>query len=493
MRSKYKLTLTALLLVILTTSLSADDRSNARSIGMGNASMVSSFGIDAYGINPANYYHYDIKLDTVSLKSKKQKSPKHSFQFSILSVGGGYGSDSSMDFYNRYLRYLSINRETFANLFTDIGAVLSFRDTILPGIRADVNYDFELKWLSANYVNPKIGAINFTISDKVGLNTEVLSKDEYLPLSFLLNPYPNRSYDLTNVELHQSEATAWWIRKYTIGYARQFDFKGLLRNFTIGFSAGLVHGFGNVITYNSDLYVNTYGISSTPSGTHVDSVTGKQNFRTLAALTDFFRDYGDGAKSHFTFFPKPAGTGYSFDFGISFQVGENLRLAASITELGKIKWDYNTIINTDTNSFVYRDFILSSSNETYNRFVNDLGGFDTRDTTGTYKTDMPTKFRAGIMYKLSDKLLMEFNWVKGNNNLPSNTSKHKFSLGAEYFPLKFLPIRAGLSIGGPEEYNIAFGTGLKHRNFAMDIATNSINHIITNKRISITFSSKLIF
>lgn len=477
----------------ITGNASADGRSNARGLGMSNASMVFSTGIDAYGINPANYdFHSNLKLKKKNDSKRKESKAKSRWEFSIMSFGGAYGSDESIDFYNNYLKYLSINRESFTGIFTDFASVLNFRNNVLPAEKTDVNYDFELKWFSVNYSNPKYLGVNITISDKIGLNTNVLSRDEYMPANYMVIPHSN-GYDLVNVSLNQSEAIAWWIRKYTLGIAKQLDFKGTIKNISIGFSAGLVHGFGNVITYNSNLNVNTYGITSQTGGTHVDSIKGKQAFYTQAALTDFFRDYSDGAESHFTFFPKPAGTGYSFDIGITMQIGDKFKIAASVTELGKITWDYNTFINFDTNSFNYKDFYLNSSDPTYNRFVNDLEGLDSRDTTSTYKTDMPSKFRAGVMYQPIENFLIEFDWVKGNNNLPGNTTKHIFSLGAEYYPVYFLPVRAGASVGGPEDWTVSIGSGIKFKNAVIDAAAYGINNMIANKRLAFAISGKLVF
>lgn len=473
-------------------NLEADDRSSARGIGMSNATLVSSFGIDAYGINPANYDYSLKEKSKTNIKGKT--SLKSQWEFSVLSVGGGYGSDTTMNFYHNYLSYLSINRETFTGLFTDIASVLNFRQTVLPNEKTDVNYDFELKWLSINYVNSNIGAFNFTISDKVGLNTDVLSRDEYLPLTFYITLYPDSSYDLNNVSMHQSEAIAWWIRKYTIGYAKKFEFKkSVIKSLSLGVCGGLVNGFGNVITHPSSLDVNTYGIKKINNVTHIDSIKGYQNFNTLAALTDFFRDYQDGAESHFTFFPKPAGTGYSFDFGLTMEIGDYVKIAASVTELGKINWDYNTFINYDREYFEYYNFYLDKSDPTYNQFVNDLEGLDTRDTVSSYQTDMPTKFRAGILIKPMKNFIFEFNWMKGNNNLPSNTTKSIYSLGIEYSPLNFLPIRTGASTGGPEDFKVALGFGLRFRRFVLDFATDNINGMIMDKRFSLALSSKVIF
>lgn len=488
-----------LLIVFLTTTFAvyiySGDRSSARSTGMGFSSMVSSVGLDAYGINPANYdYRKPISLKIVKKdKSKKIAPPKSKWEFSILSLGGGYGSDSSIAFYNNYLKYLSVNRESFTNIFSDLNSVLNFRQNVLPGEKTQVNYDFELQWLAAQYSNPKAGSFNFIVSDRVGLNTNVNSRDEYLPLTFGLVFHQN-GYDLTDVELNQSEAIAWWIRKYNIGYSKQFDFdkKSAIRSISLGFSAGLVQGFGNIITYKSRLDISTWGINNVNGTNHIDSTKGKQDFYTQAALTDFFRDYGDGAESHFDAFPKPAGTGYSFDLGFAMQIGTQWRIAASVTDLGKITWDYNTFINKDNNSFAYYNFNVSSSDPTYNKFVNDLEGLDTRDSNIAYDTDMPTKYRAGVMFQPSDKFLIEANWSKGANDLPGNTKDNIFAIGAEYFPVYFLPLRTGVSVGGPGDWYVSLGTGVKFKNFTIDVGTHGLNQLFTDKRFSVAFSTKVI-
>ena len=104
-------------------------------------------------------------------------------EVSILSVGGGYGSDKTLSFYSTYLKYLSIRRETFANRFLNLDSVFSFRQNVLPDETTDVSYDFELKWMSLNYINAHYGAINFTIADKIGLNTSVADKNSSFPRS----------------------------------------------------------------------------------------------------------------------------------------------------------------------------------------------------------------------------------------------------------------------------------------------------------------------
>ncbi len=476
----------------------SDDRSNARGLGMSTACVVSCSGIEAYGVNPANYFFKkrepEIKIDEKEYRLKKRI--QKGLQISLANLGGGYGSDKSLDFYSTYLNYLSIRRETFANRFLNLDSVFNFRANVLPDNNTQVNYDFELKWISIIYQTPKTGAINFTISDKVGLNTNVLNKNESFPMP-LIRFGSNGNYDILKADLHLAEAIAWWIRKYTIGYAQQFENKGIIKNVSVGFSASLVHGFGNVIIYNSGIKMDTYGIRRDPQGNHIDSVKGKQDFYSLQSLTGLFQDYIDGAESHFNFFPRPAGKGFSFDAGINIQIGENIWVAASITELGFIKWDYNTLINKDTNDFYYKDFYVLTEDPIYNQFVNDLDGLDTRYSGIHYTTDMPTKYRAGILFKPVEALSLELDWMKGLNNLPSNTTWDKVSLGAEYFISKNIPLRTGISFGGYEGFNFSLGAGYTYKNFTVDVASSNMN-VIWNQfteinRLSLTISSKLTF
>lgn len=487
------------LISLLSTGIYSGDRSNARSTSMAFSTTVSSFGINAYGINPANYDYTSYEkfpVKKIKLNNNKSVSKKPlKWEMSALLSGGGYGSDSSIEFYNDYIKYLSIDRNSFANLFTNLEEVFNFRTNILPGEKTDVNYDFELNWFTVNYRDPKFGAINVTISDKVGLNTIVNSRDDYLPLTFVYTPHSGGAYDLTNVSLSQSEAIAWWIRKYNIGYAKQFNFKSKsgIRSLSFGVSGGLVHGFGNVTTYESNLNMNTWGIQNIGGVNHVDSIKGKQNFHTRSALTDFFTDYKDGAQAQVNLFPKPAGIGYSFDLGMAMQISDAWRIAASVTDLGKISWNYNTIINDDTDSLAYYNFFVTGTDPTYNAMVDDLGGYNSQDTISSFTSDMPTKYRAGIMFQPSGRFMIELDWSKGSNNLPGNTDRNVVALGAEYFPLPYLPVRSGVSVGGPGDFYISVGAGLKTRNFALDIGTHGINQLIQNKRFSVAISSTFMF
>ena len=87
-----------LLLILTGNELIADDHSNARGKGMSNASVVSSFGIGAFGVNPANFdNHLNPDFNTKKLKLGKNRE-KPSWEISVFSAGGAYGSDESLGF-----------------------------------------------------------------------------------------------------------------------------------------------------------------------------------------------------------------------------------------------------------------------------------------------------------------------------------------------------------------------------------------------------------
>lgn len=491
MKNLYKLI--GFIIVAGAINITAQDNSNARAVGMGFGSLTSSSGVDAYGLNPANYdYHMPLTLKKNTGKNKTNKL-KSTFELSILSLGGGYGSNTSFDFYEKYTQFLTDNYTDLIGVFTNIDKTFDFKDNVLPDKESDVNFDFELKWLSLNFASPTAGAFNITISDKVGLATIVNSKDNFL--NFTTTTNSNGTYDINNFRLEQKESSAWWIRKYTAGYGKQFDFKkgSVIKSISIGFSAAFVHGFGNISTSQLTLAGDSYGIRNVNGVNHVDSVTGGTQILIKSSATDLFRGYNDGQRTRFSFFPKPAGKGYSFDFGTAIQITDHFHVAASVIELGKITWDYNTFVSSDNNSFAYYNFDVTESDPTYQALLNDIKGTSSSDSNITYETDMPTKFRAGISFQPNEKLLIEFNWLNEKNNLPGKPVRNLYSLGGEVKPVAILPLRAGVTVNGEGEFNIAFGAGIKLLNFSFDLGVYGLNQLVIGKRFLAAFSTKLIF
>ena len=61
----------------------------------------------------------------------------------------------------------------------------------------------------------------------------------------------------------------------------------------------------------------------------------------------------------------------------------------------------------------------------------------------------------------------------GFNLAPGSSTKPRLSLGAEYELIKYLPIRAGFSLGGQRGKQLALGTGLAISALHVDLAVVS--------------------
>lgn len=55
---------------------------------------------------------------------------------------------------------------------------------------------------------------------------------------------------------------------------------------------------------------------------------------------------------------------------------------------------------------------------------------------------------------------MVFDYNQGFDDTPGSIAKPRFSIGVEYSPLAWLPLRSGVSSGGTDRVNIAFGVGV---------------------------------
>jgi hypothetical protein len=102
-----------------------------------------------------------------------------------------------------------------------------------------------------------------------------------------------------------------------------------------------------------------------------------------------------------------------------------------------------------------------------------------------FTTSLPTVFRAGASFQL-DKffngnfpgtMLIAADYNQGFNDQPGNSTSPSFSLGAEWKPSDWIPIRTGLSFGGVTKFNWAFGFGLDAGVIEFDFATPDFHYL----------------
>jgi hypothetical protein len=420
---------------------------NTKSTGMAKTSNAISDGVYAIGINPANLMNdenYSAQLVTLL------PIPQISFR-----GGTSFMSINDINYYfggvNGQPRYLTdADKQRFSSLFQNGG---------FTAINANVNI------LSVSYKsNDKIGAFGFSVND-------VAAGKFTLPqalVDFALNGNPlGKSYNLND-----AQAKAWWIRDYSISYARNLN---LLKNFFDQLSAGvsikLVDGF---------VYTGTEKVNTTLTTATDYTINGNADFKAVSAFSNNFGvkyDFDSTEQtSNFSPFPSPAGSGLGVDLGFSAK-RKYWRFALAVTDIGSINWNENTA-----------QFMASG-----NIKVDDITNKDQIDSlrdkiTGkakpisSFTTSLPTTLRLGAAYffdkqhnPIPGTLLLAFDYNQGFNDMPGNSVNPRVSIGAEWKPMDWIPyIRTGLSFGGNFGFHWGFGLGVNTGVLELEIATSDL-------------------
>ncbi|MCH9028025.1 MAG: hypothetical protein IH819_00080, partial [Bacteroidetes bacterium] len=207
---------------------------DARSMGMGKTYTASSVGVYSIGLNPANLISEDsIFIQFATILPVPTISAKGGIDvLSLDDINYFFGG------INGKSRVLSEDdKQRLNELFSGGGYVSS-------------NVGVQL--LSFVVIpDKKIGAFGFAVSDFTGGKSRIPSALVNLALN---GNTVNKVFDLSEAEVH-----SWWIRNYSLSYARKFDGlkAGLLESITAGFSIKLVHGFAYAGTESVSSYFTT--------------------------------------------------------------------------------------------------------------------------------------------------------------------------------------------------------------------------------------------
>ena len=161
------------------------------------------------------------------------------------------------------------------------------------------------------------------------------------------------------------------------------------------------------------------------------------------------------------------GSGMAFDLGTAMVFAEKWIFSASWQNVySRIKWNRDNEeklltfhmdpINYDNLSDdEISDSLVTSSDTTY-----DVGGF-----TST----LPSVIKLGISRSYK-KLTWALDWEQGVSSGASQAITPRIAGGLEYFPVGFLPLRAGTAFGGDRGTIFSTGFGLKLGAFRLDTA-----------------------
>ncbi len=259
-------------------------------MGMAKTYNAISEGILAIGINPANLMKNENNIEFSTVLPLPYVSVKTGTNFlSIKDFNYYFGGE------NGKARLLTeTDKQNFNSLFENGGLLFGNATTNI----------FSFKFKPSNF----IGAFAFSITDFAGAKMNI---PQALPDLALTGNAIDKIYNLDDANVK-----AWWIRNYSLSYARDVNFikQSLFERLTAGISIKLVHGYS---------YVGTERVNTSLQTNSNAEITGSSDMLAYAA---FSKQLGvkydfDSTETHSNFspFPKPAGSGIGFDLGCEFK------------------------------------------------------------------------------------------------------------------------------------------------------------------------------
>jgi len=450
--------------------------SNPRAISMANTNAAASKGLFSVGYNPANLMttenrHWE--LTTVL--------PLPTLNFTV-------GTDFlTIEDYNYFFGGVEKNGET-------VGRTLDEKDKqrlleIFDG-GGMFGVDVALNLFSISYkANEKIGAFAFTITDNI--SSKFNFPQDIVELGLYGNPQ-NKIYNFDDAEIK-----SWWIRNYSLSYARDLNElnQNIFERISAGITLKLVHGYS---------YVTTERVNSTITTDSNNVITANGDFLAYSSFSpDFEVDYDfdapfpkqqkEDAKAGP--FPTPAGKGFGFDLGVNAKLNDIWSFGLAVTDIGSINWTEDVARFSSNTAIYLKDLTDEKEIDSLKDAIK-----GEKEPWSEISSSLSTALRMGATFQLDKyldgnfpgEMLIAFDYNQGFNDQPGNTKSPRFSLGTEWKPANWIPIRTGFSFGGLHKFRWAFGFGLDTGLLEFNLASNDFQYLFMQnsaKRISFAFGT----
>ncbi len=449
---------------------------DARSVGLGKTYTALANGIYSVGHNPANLMldsNYYCELATVlPFPNLNVRAGSDFITIKDYNYFFGGEDDASGKTVGRYLT--ASDKDRLKSIFEDGGTVLG---------------DFTASYLSFSIkINDKVGAFAFGISDVVASN---FNFPEQLISLGLDGNQVGKIYTFDDAKLK-----AWWLRNYSLTYSRSLPEleQNIFEKISAGITFNYIQGFA---------YVGSEKVETSFS-------TGDYNEIKATGNSEFYSSFSDDFNVKYDFdstktkedanvgpFPSPAGSGLGIDFGLSAKLDEIWTFGISITDIGSVKWTKNVARYSSNTAFALKDITDKDEVDSLKDAITGKGEY-----VSEFSTSLPTALHLGAAFQLDKylhgnfpgRMLLVLDYNQGFNDQPLNSTNPRFSLGAEWKPMNWIPyIRTGFSFGGSDAFGWAFGLGIDASVFEFHFATPDFHYLfIPNeaKRISLALGTK---
>lgn len=266
-----------------------------------------------------------------------------------------------------------------------------------------------------------------------------------------------------------------WMREFSFSFGTRLPVNLVaVKNINFGVGVKYIQGFGYVGSDKLNLTLETADSS------RGYEITARMSGLLKKAGVDFL---DPDKESEFTPFPNPAGTGLGFDIGASAEILGLFVAGFSITDIGSVKWTKNAGTISGDTVFKFTGYTtqkkMDSLGESFENYVN------SRKKKGSFSAGLPTAIRFGVATDLKTllpffpgRMLISADYYQPIGNEHISFKAPRFGLGVEWRLIGFLPLRAGVSVGGFEGFALSAGTGLNLSFMELNIATGNLNEII---------------
>jgi hypothetical protein len=442
--------LTGILLFVLMifcapAAVRAGDQTNVRGLGMAKTSVASSRGLDAVGINPANLALPDDGTVTISL----------------VPIGVGVGSDfMTYGLYNKF----------FTGVESPTGRVardLSEADkqellNAFPGGIGRVGADAEVRPVGLALRFDGFATFALTATERVSASATIPSSYA----KFLLEGMtPGSTYDFSG-----ASGSAVWMREYALSAGFALPDVPVFKSWSAGLSIKLVHGFAYAAITRDNTWLSAGTDGVLDANVDIAGVSSQSDIQHSP-------------------FPAPAGSGIGVDLGLSAELNEFLIAGISVTDIGSLRWDGDVRQVYGLGRMHLDDPMNSAQRDSLEHAVTGK-----TQPGGAFTSALPTALRMGVQVELG-----KIHWLKkflygemtaacdyrqGFSDFPGSSRVGRLSLGLEYRPWQFLPIRTGVGFGGADHFNFALGFGLKLWVVQLDVASDNIGWLLSNDSFS---------
>jgi hypothetical protein len=423
----------------------AGEQTNIRGLGMARTSVAASRGLDAVGINPANLALQDDATVTISL----------------MPVGIGVGSDfMTYGLYNKFFTGVESPTGRVARNLSE-----SDKQELLnafPGGMGRISADAEVRPIGMAIRFEGFATFALTATERVAATATIPSSYARFLLEGMT---PASSYDFSG-----AAGAAAWTREYALSAGFVLPAVPWFRSWSGGLSLKLVHGFAYAAVTRDNTWLSAGSNGVLDANVDLAGVTSQSDLKSSP-------------------FPAPAGSGIGVDLGISAELNEFLIAGISVTDIGSMRWDGDVRQVYGLGRMHLDDPMNGAQRDSLEHSV-------TGNTKpgGAFTVGLPTTLRMGVQVELG-----QIRWVKkilygemtagcdyaqGFSDFPGSSRVGRLSLGLEYRPWQFLPIRTGVGFGGVDRFNFALGFGLKIWVVQLDVASDNIGWLFSHDSFS---------